>query len=187
MRPRRAATFVARPPNAGIRQHMTSNPYAPPTAPVSDVQSPQPSKERPPEIGRACTLLWCSLGLAIPSVIVRSMVISQPYPLIGGVFAIFIGALMTLWFTAKLKRGRNWMRLLVTILTVLGILFLPFSWYISRQFFLAGYAGHPVLVAIGITLSLAQYVLNLIAVVFLNSRVARAWFLQPVVERSSAA
>jgi hypothetical protein len=155
---------------------MALNPYAPPAAPVSEVQAQRPSHEPPVAVTRACTVLWCSFGLSTLGVALMRIVSFQLATFVGGLFGVFIGVLLTLWFTVKLKRGRNWMRVLLTIFTVLGILLLPFTWVFTRQVYMASYAGHPVLLTIGITITSAQYVLNLIAVVFLNTRAARAWF-----------
>ena len=155
---------------------METNPYAPPTAPVSDVQPQWPSLERPAAIVRACTVLWCSFGLSTLGLALMRIVKFQLSTFVSGLLGVLIGVLLTLWFTAKLKRGRNWMRVLLTILTVLGTLFLPFTWVASRQVYMAAYGGQPVLLAIGITITAAQYALNLIAVVLINTRTARAWF-----------
>jgi hypothetical protein len=83
---------------------------------------------------------------------------------------------MTLWFTTKLKRGRNWMRLLMTTLSVLAVVFVPLMWQVMRQVYMTVFAGQPAQLAFTVAVTLLQYVLNLVVAILINTRGARIWF-----------
>jgi len=119
--------------------------------------------------------LWCSVGLSTVGLTLMRVVNFQLAAFVGGLLAICFGVLLTFWCTAKLKRGRNWMRLLLSILTVLGILLMPFTWTTTRRVYMATYAGRPAMLAVGVTVTAAQYVLTLMAVALINTGAARAW------------
>lgn len=157
---------------------MALNPYAPPVAPVRDVSPQAPPQARPIAVVRACRLLWWSFGLSLLGVTLKLVGRFAPTILVGGIIGVLIGALLTHWFTTKLNGGRNWMRVLLTILTLLGVLGLPFLWGFNKQLYMSVYAGHPVQLTISLIIGLSQYALNLISVVLINTLTARVWFRQ---------
>ena len=97
-------------------------------------------------------------------------------PPIASVVGFIFGALITAWYTTKLKRGRNWMRLLLTIITVLSFVSLPFTIFVSKQLYVAAFTERPVVVTTVVTVTSVHYVLTAIAIVLINTRAARAWF-----------
>jgi hypothetical protein len=155
---------------------MASNPYAPPSAPISDVLPQAAPLERPAAVDRACTLLWCSTGLGVLGQVAQNFINFRQSSVIISVFGLGFGVLITFWFTSKLKRGRNWMRLFLTIGTALGFLFIPFMALIPRQMFMAMYGNQPALMAINIAVAISQFVLGLIIAVLINLRGVRGWF-----------
>jgi len=156
---------------------MDRNPYVPPNSPVRESPAIAPSLQRPVQVDRACTLLWWSFGLSVLSMVVKTTGYSNGAQIVGGVIGMAIGVavgiLITRWLTSKLKLGRNWMRLFMTIANILTYLILLVFWPFLRQIFHTAYAGHPVQVAI----SLVQVVLGLTAIVLINTPDARVWFL----------
>ena len=147
---------------------------APPAVTVGDIAvAPQ---EVNPDVVRACKLVWVSFGLSV-----LGSASSALYPagrpqigvwitgmLVGGVISFFI----TQWIVTKLKAGRNWMRLLMTIGSVLGYLSILVFWnYYSTEVF-PSYANRP----IKATVAALGIIPNIGLVVLLNTRAARAWF-----------
>jgi hypothetical protein len=151
---------------------MEHNPYSPPTTPVADFHGASVIGNR--EVLITCKLFWVSFGLALVgtvSDVVRQSAISL---VIGGTIGAAVGFAITHWTVSKLKAGRNWMRVLITIITVLGYLAVPMFWnFYSTQVFPV-YASDPIVAAV----SLLQIIANTVAVVLLNLPHCRAWFAQ---------
>ncbi len=153
---------------------MQSNPYAPPSAPVADIANNSVAINR--QVLIACKLLWVSMGLSLVSS--ASQVFHQlSVPLmIGGLIGTMIGTALgfalTWWFVSKLKAGRNWMRLFLTISTVLGYVSVPILWkfYTARVFPI--YARNPIMAGVAVL----QVIPNTWAIVLLNVPRSRAWF-----------
>jgi hypothetical protein len=154
---------------------MDRNPYAPPNSPVADVAPGRPT-EVDPKVRRACVLIWWSFAATMA---VEAMTFFAQAPAgvgaagsaVGLVTITVVGILMALWMTSKLRAGRNWMRLLYTILFAFGILSMILLPAYTQQTF-ALYASHPLL---GV-LSVVNWILNVYIVVLINSKSARDWF-----------
>jgi hypothetical protein len=154
---------------------MTHNPYAPPTSNVADSSAVLPTRIAHAHVARACHLLWLSFGLAVLGatfdVFRASVSAGRSVTVIGAAAGATMVFLITLWFTLKLRAGRNWMRLLVTILNVGGLLLIPFvwNWYwpILKQGLNSPLDG---------VVTAGQWLLDLAAVVYVNTSGARAWF-----------
>jgi len=155
---------------------MTSNPYAPPSAPVNDAQPQALSLKRPAAVDRACTLLWCSVGLSILSMVLENMVTVQPPAAMKGLLGLLLGVPITLWFTTKLKRGRNWMRVVLTTLTVLGVLMVPFMLLALRQIYVAGQGAHFAVLIVNIAMTIVRVALIVVVTILINLRAAKEWF-----------
>ena len=83
-----------------------------------------------------------------------------------------IAFLIYWWFTTKLKAGRNWMRILITVLTILAFCMIPLLWnYLVKM---AGqlYSQYPLDVA----LDCIQWILTLVVLWLLYTRRSRDWF-----------
>lgn len=156
--------------------HMEHNPYSPPTTPVADIHGDSVTDNR--EVLNACKLYWVSFGLSLVSI--ASDVLRQTaLPLvigscIGGVIGAALGFVLTRWIVSKLKAGRNWMRLLVTILPVLGYLTVPIFWNFYSTTVFPIYARNPVKAVV----SVLQIIPSTWAIVLLNLPRSRAWFSQ---------
>jgi hypothetical protein len=147
---------------------MENNPYAPPSAPVADIANNSVTANR--EVLIACKLFWVSLGLSL--VITASNVLRQSPLIISGLIGNAMGFAMTWWIVSKLKAGRNWMRLLMTILTAFGYLsILIFCRFYSTTVFPI-YARNPIVAGVAVL----QIIPNTWAVVLLNVPRSRAWF-----------
>ena len=151
---------------------MTHTTHIPPSSPRSaalDTEVHRPDRF----VLRACALIWWSFGVQLVSKIFGLTELPPDRSLGGALFTLAIaGAIsfaVTSWIVSKLSAGRSWMRLLITILFVIsGALAITF-WNIyleAAQFTVLG----------GIAAAL-QWVLNAIAVVFINMPSARLWFL----------
>jgi len=165
---------------------MAPNPYAPPDAPVGEVQPQPPSREAPTAVERACRLLWCTVALSSVDVVVTHILGFDSSTIVSDLIGIAFGALLTLWFTLKLRRGRNWMRLLLTTLTVLPSLLLPFVGLATWKVYTTTYAKEPVQLVVSLAFLFIQFSLDWAAVVLINTRDARVWF-RAMTEGSSGA
>jgi hypothetical protein len=150
---------------------MSHNPYTPPTSHVDDpsVVSADPDGNR--DVLRSTLLIWISFGLGVIGFFLEMFnnVGSEVPVLFSLAIALAIAFLITWWVTAKLKRGRNWMRILITVLVVLAVAGPLLFW---ETLVVAEYAGQPIK---GV-FDLAQYALSIIAVLLLYTARSRAWF-----------
>jgi hypothetical protein len=153
---------------------MERNPYTPPGTPVTDIASDFVTANR--DVLIACKLFWVSFGLSLVSSISDVLSESATPLIIGGLIGLLIGGAIgfaiTRWIVSKLKAGRNWMRLLMTIGAVLGLLSIPIFWKFYSSAVFPIYAKNPLRVG----LTLLQMVPNTWAVVLLNVPRSRAWF-----------
>ena len=153
---------------------MANNPYSPPTAPLADMAADP--LEKNDAVWNACMLLWVSFGISLISLIldsVRAPAAGSPVAAIIGVLVgCAIGFLITRWIVSKLKAGRNWMRLLLTICTVLGYVSVALFWGFYRDHVFPIYAKNPM----SAVFAGLQTILGFCSVVLLNTPGARAWF-----------
>jgi len=155
---------------------MSHNPYSPPRAEVADAQvSALEDVEGRRDVYRACTLMWINFGFALLSAgieIFRNLGTTQTAEYVGMVIGMSIAFLIYWWFTTKLKAGRNWMRILITVLTILAFCMIPLLWnYLVKM---AGqlYSQYPLDVA----LDCIQWILTLVVLWLLYTRRSRDWF-----------
>jgi hypothetical protein len=150
------------------------NPYTPPAAPVADIASDSVTANR--DVLLACKLFWVSFGLSLVSsasdALSQSTIPQMIGALIGLMIAGAVGFALTWWMVSKLKAGRNWMRLLVTIGAVLAYLSIPIFWkfYSSKVFPM--YATNPLKAGIDLLATIP----NIWSIVLLNLPRSRAWF-----------
>jgi hypothetical protein len=149
---------------------MERNPYTPPSTPVADIASPSVTPNR--EVLLACKLCWVSFGLSLvgsASDLLKVSTIGLTIGvLVGAMIGGAIGFAITKWIVSKLKAGRNWMRLLVTILSVLGYICIPVFW----KFYSPIYAGDPIKAAV----SVLGIIPNIWSIVLLYVPRSQAWF-----------
>jgi hypothetical protein len=153
---------------------MERNPYAPPSTPVADIANNSVTTNR--EVLIACKLFWVSFGLSLVATASDLLRQSAIPLLIGGLIGATIGAAIsfaiTRWVVSKLKAGRNWMRLLMTIITAVGYLSVAIFWKFYSTTLFPIYAGNPAMADIAVL----QLIPNTWAVVLLNVPRSRAWF-----------
>jgi hypothetical protein len=111
---------------------MNDNPYAPPVAPVTDVE-PAQSLERPRIVVLAVRTLWAAFFLALPvaiyGVIVPDPGTSRMMSLILTIFGVGISFAIALWLNTAAWKGRGYARWVMAVLTLLG--FATLSWLYS--------------------------------------------------------
>jgi hypothetical protein len=153
---------------------MSRNAFSPPAAPVADFEID--SDEIPRNVVIACRLMWLSCGFAelkVVIAIVGEIQKSGEIPrAVGQIFACAIGVAIYAWFISKLKRRRNWMRVLLNVLLVVGLLAQPFILKAGGPALLSTYANNPLLLAA----TIARYALDITYVALLNMSRSRAWF-----------
>lgn len=160
---------------------MTEKPDVLAAAPVGDIDIGPREVSR--DVLNACKLCWASYGLSAvgdASKLLSSVSASRKF---GAVVALLIGAALTVWIVTKLKAGRNWMRLLMTIGTVLGYLAIPVLWndYVTKVFPL--YANKPIEAGVLVL----QILPNIGLVILLNTTHSRAWFARMKRDRRNVA
>jgi len=155
---------------------MSHNPYSPPKAEVADAQiSALDDVEGRRDVYRACTLMWINFGFALLSTgieVVRNLGTTQTAEYVGMVIGMSIAFLIYWWFTSKLKAGRNWMRILITVLTVLAFCMIPLLWSVIVKTVVPLYSQFP----LDIVLSGIQWILSLVVLWLLYTRRSREWF-----------
>jgi hypothetical protein len=161
---------------------MVRNPYAPPSAAVADIE-PVPTAP-PRDVSTACDFYWASFAVSLLVSLVEG--VRQPSAplvigaLIGTVIGGLIGGVVTRWFVSKLKAGRNWMRLFLTISPIVFFLSVPVFWPFYRDIVSQYYSGAP----LRLIEAAVQSVLGLWSLFLINSAKSREWFL--LMKRASA-
>jgi hypothetical protein len=127
-------------------------------------------------VSRACALTWISSGLALIVTPIEygnlqnaATPPESPLQLLA-VSAVLL--LLTWWIVAKLQAGRNWMRVLLTILIALATL----STLIERDFQSATLVTGRTSLTLTLIHNGLQVLLDLSVVALLFSPSARAWF-----------
>jgi len=155
---------------------MSQNPYAPPKTEVADAQiAGLDDVEGRRDVYRACTLMWINFGFALLSTgieVVRNFGTTGTAEYVGMAIGMSIAFLIYWWFTTKLKAGRNWMRVLITVLTVLAFCMIPVMWNAMVKTMVPLYSQFP----LDIILSVLQWVSSLVVVWLLYTRRSRDWF-----------
>jgi hypothetical protein len=160
----------------------TRNPYTAPTAVVDDVRDPA-SNAPPlhPHVRRACLIMWWSFAIGL---------LSTPLTLkgelgaagdgagvvgtvVGLIFGFLVAFALIWWVTSKLRAGRNWMRWLVNIFTVIGILAVLLMLATGSQV-IADTFSDPAQSVI----SALNWTLTVIELVLINTPSAREWFAE---------
>jgi hypothetical protein len=153
---------------------MSHNPYTPPTSHVDDpsLTSVDPDGNR--DVLRSTLLIWISFGLGVIGFIMEMFNIGgSEVPVMASLaVGLAIAFLITWWVTAKLKAGRNWMRILITVLMILGVAGPLVFWDFYKTAIVTQYADQPLK---GV-FDLAQYALSIVAVLLLYTARSRSWF-----------
>jgi hypothetical protein len=151
---------------------MSQNPYSPPTAPVADLPTAKAGDNR--DVLNACKLLWLSCAMDVMSPLLGGA--ANAAPPVGGMVGVLVSdaiqVLVTYWIVSKLKAGRNWMRLLLTIGIAAAYLLILILWAFYDASVFPTYAHHPVSAAIAVL----EAILVLCYIALLNTPSARAWF-----------
>ncbi len=156
------------------------NRYAPPKALELELP-PEAPADRCEHVEWACKLMWIGFGVSILSSLLVLVTHAMPHPgiqLFMELVGTAIGLAILYWVTTKLRAGRNWMRLLITIVNVVGIAILAIGlvWLLSTEFgkgFLSGFFGAAPVQSVSMLL---QYVLGTTEAVLINTPSSRAWF-----------
>ncbi len=99
---------------------MERNPYSPPVATV-DEPAQKGLTARPRQVLLAVELIWVSAAVgAIASLLHWTPIPAEMTPALW-VVGMLIGCAILAWFTRKLLIGRNWARITLLVLTVLGV------------------------------------------------------------------
>jgi hypothetical protein len=98
---------------------MKNNPYAPPTARVTDIES-EAARVAPWQVRSAVYLLWASLALSMPSIL--SGIVNDGARE-GRLYMIVMWVVLALmiafaaWLITSIGRGRHWARIVYAALT----------------------------------------------------------------------
>ena len=105
----------------------SNNPYAPPVAPVADVEA---TPVLPcPQVELVIQLAWISFGIGAIGGVIKISGASSPLALVSNISGVAIGLaigyMILRWITGKLRAGRNWMRWSYTAMNILSLLLIP--------------------------------------------------------------
>ena len=155
---------------------LENNPYAPPK--TLNLELPSGSGARScKHVEWACTLLWIGMGLSLLEFVLTTIFNPDSGNLaadiVGGLISLGVVFALTYWSIVKLRAGRNWMRWLFTILSILSFLIVGLvATVIPRSMFVEIFAAGPLPMAnTGI-----QVTLCIVEVVLINTPTARRWF-----------
>ncbi len=101
---------------------MNDNRYAPPNAPVGDVQREPTPKQRPREIVLAIQLMVTQFVVGTVVMILRWDFYASLQPAAPTIAGQVIGLAFGIWIWTKIYQGRNWARILLLVSTVVGLL-----------------------------------------------------------------
>ncbi len=161
-----------------------NNPYAPPKAPVADAV--EEAAEKCPHVELACRLLWASFAIGMLANVVALFTVAGGAALVAGVLigqviGLGIGVLILVWITRKLRAGRNWMRWLLTTLTLLSWLSIAAFWEFFRNTYATMIATNPV----GFGGTVIQGLIGIAFIILLHTPVSRAWFRAQSLRRTA--
>jgi len=151
---------------------MERNPYSPPISPITDrLAEPLPATINR-EVQIACTLIWISFALSLVGLVRELLSNSRPAAVIGALVGAAIIGVLAWWYTSKLKAGRNWMRIVVTIMIVLSYVSIAVLWRYYYAKFFANYGENPLKVGI----LAVKTITSIATIILLNLPSTRAWF-----------
>src|SRR5262245_55955802 len=131
---------------------MTHNPYAPPAAPVADVPPVDATSAIDRHVRLACTLFWWAFWAAIAAQATRAPLElgsrSALMVAISAVVGCVLKYFLTLWGVSKLRAGRNWMRLLITIVQLAAVSAIALFWSFYKPLLLLVFGGNPAYAAL---------------------------------------
>jgi hypothetical protein len=146
----------------------SNNPYAPPTAVVADVALAAPLP-RPRVVTIAVVLLWTSILMGMPVAIWRISTVGAVAPVTFiGMFLVAYGFVCALcfWLFGSVRKGKNWARITILVMTALYIAMQPW--------------GVPITLAAALPeaiVRIAQLLLWISASALLLAPASRAWYL----------
>lgn len=158
---------------------MNDNRYAPPAAAVTDVE--RAPTDRPRNVAWAVRLLWLMAACALPAIVYELIVppagVSPTENILINLGALVFGLGVAWIFNTATWRGRNWGRWVNAALVTLGAISTMFVLLMTMRIRngpsdLASY-GLPWYV---IMQCVVQNLIGVVAVVFLFTRSANAWF-----------
>jgi hypothetical protein len=163
---------------------MNNNPYSPPNAPVADVLSLQ-GYCRPASINVVLTLFLAPMALALIHATFQWWNLRSAVPLASIIVTAVLTTTLIGWLSYKIWQGRNWARIVMLVLFVIGVL-------ISGPQLPAMFARSRLAAGIFVVQSAAQFAA--LCIVFFTP--ARRWFskvermpnkpLQPTCEDARA-
>ena len=149
------------------------SPYAPPEAPVADIETAPAGPCAHVEL--ACRLVWISFGVSILNTVVRIFTAqsgsARVGTIIGGVVGFGLGFAIWSWVTRKWRAGRNWMRWLYTGLGIVGWLSVGIFWSTLREAY--GTMGFG---AFSMLAMAVNSLIGIVVVCLLHTPTTRAWF-----------
>lgn len=162
-----------------IEVQVSHNPYTPPTSEVQDVvASTEAVADGNRDVVRSCVLIWCAYGLSLVNVarlFVRFSALESPVFVILAIsitIGLGIACLIAWWMTSKLRAGRNWMRILVVVITGIFLVYRVVFFQTHSEQVIQLYSRDKLLLMV----AGAQLAVWLIAIGLLFTTRSRNWF-----------
>ena len=167
---------------------LQDNRYAPPKALELEL-APEAPMGPCIHVEWARKLIWAGFGVSVLSSTLLILTNHDPRsrgPLwFSAVLGLGIGFPLMFWVTTRLRAGRNWMRLLVTIFSGIGIAMVALSlaMLLATEYgrsFLSGFIGVAPIPSLSMLL---HTLLGVPEVILLNTSRSRAWFAAKKISR----
>lgn len=165
---------------------MERNVYAPPAAAVSD---PVEIREKPPwTVVWARILVWVSLAISVGELGIAQVasVVNSPAFLPIAILSIILSpigirSIVVAWLNIRMGQARNWARITLLIVFVLGFIYVATQWQLSAVFEWRNLTRTVMgkTTATWLLLIIAQALLEVGALVLLFTPRANRWFRAP--------
>jgi hypothetical protein len=138
------------------------NPYAPPQSDVKD--APEPGGPPPDRVVLAVRLLWASLGLGVPSLLMDWGRSPGAAEAVGSAMTQLVLFGLAAFLNISIHRGRHWARALAVVLTGFEVIALALP------------IEHPEQAVIEVICIWVAVMLDVTAMILLYTRPASGWF-----------
>ena len=142
-----------------------NNPYQVTRAQVDDLGPAEDRGDKPKTVSAAVIMLWASLVLQVAGLVwLWQFARYGPSLIVITMTVVSVIWLFTAYLVAMIEQGRNWARITLLVLFLLGAPFMVMSMYGNWQFSLA------------VLSAVTQALLQLIALVLLFVPASRPWY-----------
>lgn len=131
---------------------MSENPYAPPKAEVELAEQAHPVIERPKEIIWAVWLAALNYVVGLVTIALSWEYFSRLQSMLPTIFSQAFALVILVWLYYKIYQGRNWARITWLVLSLFGLVMVPFSYQMLEN--APGVLRVQTLIGVGVSLAI---------------------------------